>query len=275
MYLCFPRCIHSSGGIFMRRFIVTLAALLATAGLVYSCFRFPFQQSTGSPARLSLVRVWIAGQDASVSSWLRKQATRYEKETGVRVYLRTAPEQTNAESSPDTAPDLLISGEGEKAVALYGYALFYRDDSAQTVTPIPTSLLFIRPSPTPGADPTPAPTPDHPSFSVLLAPEKIQLPGSVSSAHPVSDFVEGKGDAVLLTAEQAKQLPFAVRACPLPDGKGFLPIYGDAASPAGEAFLSYLTAEPSQRALADVGLFSPDYVLYRGIDPVRELIENR
>ncbi len=275
MYPRFPRCIHSSGGIFMRKWIVTLAALLATAGLIYSCFRFPFQQNRETPARLSLVRVWIAGQDASVSSWLRKQAARYEKETGVRVYLRTAPEQTNAETGPAAVPDLLISGEGEKIAALYGYALFYRDDSAQTVTPVPTSLLFIRPSPTPGTDPTPAPTPDHPSFSVLLAPEKIQLPGSISSAHPVSDFLEGKGDAVLLTAEQAKQLPFAVRACPLPDGKGLVPIYGAAASPAGEAFLAYLTAEPSQRALADVGLFSPDYVLYRGIDPLREMIENR
>ncbi len=275
MYPRFPRCIHSSGGIFMRKFIVTLAALLVTAGLVYSCFRFPFQQNTGTPARLSLVRVWIAGQEPSVCSWLRKQAARYEKETGVRIYLRTAPEQANAESSPDTAPDLLISGKGEKVAALYGYALFYRDDSAQTVTPVPTSLLFIRPSPTPGADPTPAPTPDHPSFSVLLVPKIIQLPGSVSSAHPVSDFVEGKGDAAVLTAEQAKQLPFAVRACPLPDGKGLVPIYGDAASPAGKAFLSFLTAEPSQRVLTDVGLYSPEYVLYRGIDPVRELIENR
>ncbi len=259
----------------MRKWIVTLAALLATAGLVYSCFRFPFQQNSGMPARLSLVRVWIAGQEPSVCSWLRKQATRYEKETGIRVYLRAVPEQANAETGPAAAPDLLISGKGEKTVVLYGYALFYRDDTAQTVTPVPTSLLFIRPSPTPGADPTPAPTPEHPPFSVLLAPEQIQLPGSVSSAHPVSDFVEGKGDAVLLTAEQAKQLPFAVRACPLPDGKGLVPIYGAAASPAGEAFLAFLTAEPSQRALADAGLYSPVYVLYRGIDPVREMIENR
>ena len=260
----------------MRRIIITLAALLATAGLVYAGFLYAADTSEAPSARLPLVRVWAAEQEPDVWSWLRKRAKQYEKETGVRVYLRAASREMAQEAGGAFPPDLLISGSGDTVVALRGYALFFRDSTARAVTPHPTSLLFVPSSPTPGPSPTPAPTPDIARFSVILIPDTLvmELPGGVRSARVFLDFEEGKGDAALLTAEQAKQLPFPVSACPLPKGKGGLPICGSAATAGGEAFLAFLCAEPSQQALADTGLFSPRCFLYQGTDPLREMIEN-
>ena len=167
-------------------------------------------------------------------------------------------------------------GNFSPGVALRGYALFFRDSTARMITPHPTSLLFVPSSPTPGPSPTPAPTPDASRFSVIIIPDTLdlELPCSVRSARAFQDFEAGKGEAALLTAEQAKRLPFPVSACPLPKGKGGLPIRGSAATTGGEAFLAFLCAEPSQKALADNGLFSPYYSIYHSTDPLREMIEN-
>ena len=260
----------------MRKMLVTLGALAVTAGLIWSLFGFQPRAVEPPSLQLSLIRVWVSGQDPAVWSWLRKAAKQYEKETGRRVYLRAGPAEDAGALSGEYPPDLLISHEKGKCVALHGFALFCRDESAQAVTPDPTSFLFFRPSPTPGVSPTPVPTPNTALFSVLIVPQRLSssFPGSLSSAAPLEDFISGKGDAAVLTVGQAARLPFRAAACPLPEGKGFLPVRCAAASPGGEAFFRFLLLEQTQRMMTDFGLFSPYCSLYRGTDPQREMIEN-
>ena len=260
----------------MRKMLVTLGALAVTAGLIWSLFRFQVNDGDLPSLQLRLTRVWVIGQEPPVWSWLRKAAKQYEKETGIRVYLRAVSTKDADALSGEFSPDLLISDEKGECVALHGFALFYRDDGAQTVTPYPTSFLFYPPSSTPGASPTPAPTPNAALFSTLIVPQRLSasFPGSLSSAAPLEDFISGKGDAAVLTVGQAARLPFRAAACPLPEGKGFLPVRCAAASPGGEAFFRFLLLEQTQRMMADFGLFSPYCSLYRGTDPQREMIEN-
>ena len=81
----------------MRKFFVTLCALAVTAALVWSLFGFQPRAVEPPSLQLSLIRVWVSGQDPAVWSWLRKAAKQYEKETGRRVYLRAGPaEDTGA-----------------------------------------------------------------------------------------------------------------------------------------------------------------------------------
>ncbi|MBR5111298.1 MAG: hypothetical protein IK099_14055 [Clostridia bacterium] len=260
----------------MRRLITTLAAMLMTAGLAYIAVCFPLTAKETPSARLALARVWISEQEPAVWNWLRKEAKRYEKETGTRVYLRAAPSQNKTDASDVLPPDLLISNTGESVLALEGYALFYRNDTAGLVTAAPTSLLFYRPSSSPGPSAAPLPTADIARFSVLLAPHKIPASGSgiVRSPHPERDFADGKGEAAILTAGQAEALPFRVSALPLPKGSGFAAVYGTAATPAGADLLAALLSEDAQRALAEGGLYSPTFQLYGGTDRLREMIEN-
>lgn len=260
----------------MRKIIVTLAALLATAGLIYTVFHFPAAGKETPSAQIRLVRVWVSEREPAVWSWLRKQARQYEKATGTRVYLRAAASEKPEASGEEIRPDLLISGEGREAVALRGYALFYRDDAAPGTTPVPTSLLFYRPSPPPGPSPTPRNAPEIERFSAILAPADLAaaVPGAVQSAHPLKDFTDGKGDAAILTAEQAEQLSFPTGVRPLPDGKGGIPICATAETAMGEAFLKALLSKDAQEGLAEAGLYSPFFHLYNGNDPVREVIES-
>lgn len=260
----------------MRRIITTFAALLATAGLFYSAFQYLENDAKEPSAQPPLIRVWAVEQPPPVWSWLERQAKQYEKQNGTRVYLRAVSDRMMQSSDGAFPPDLLVSAHSGTPLAMQGYALFFRDNAARMTTPHPTSLLFIQVSPTPGPSPSPAPTPDAARFSVVLAPKELRsaVPGSVQSARILQDFAEGKGDAAILTAAQAKQLPFPVSACPVPEGKGFLPIYGSAATAEGEAFLCFLLAEPAQKALADSGLFSSRCSLYQGADPLFEMIEN-
>ncbi len=260
----------------MRKFFVTLCALAVTAALVWSLFGFQPRAVEPPSLQLSLIRVWVSGQDPAVWSWLRKAAKQYENETGRRVYLRAGPAEDAGALSGEYPPDLLISHEKGKCVALHGFALFCRDESAQAVTPDPTSFLFFRPSPTPGVSPTPVPTPNTALFSVLIVPQRLSssFPGSLSSANPLRDFIDGKGDAAVLSVGQAAQLPFQTVARPLPAGKGFLPIRSAAATPKGEDFFNFLLMEQTQRMMTESGLFSPSFSLYQGIDPLREMIES-
>ena len=260
----------------MRRNIITFAALLLTAGLVYVGFMYA-KNSAGTPsANLPLVRVWAAEQEPSVWAWLRRQAKQYEKETGIRVYLRAVSGDMIRESGDAFPPDALITGNGSRAVAMLGYALFFRDDAQRTPDIHPTSLLFFQSSPTPGPSSTPAPTPDAARFSVVLTPLGLEsaVPGGAASPHAAQDFAAGKGDAALLTADEAMRLPFPVSASPLAKGEGSLPIFGSAGTDGGEAFLNFLCTEPAQKSLRDHGLYSPFLLLYRGADPLREMIEN-
>ena len=260
----------------MRRIFVTLVALAATAGLVYAGLRLPASRETPPAASPDLVRVWIQKQEPSVWAWVRRQAKRYEKETGTRVYLRAAADNAKTDLENKLLPDLLISKNGDTVLAMLGYGLFIRDDAALSYTPFPTSLLFSPPSPTPGPSPTPAPTPDITHLSIILIPDGIQLSLSrcVKTADPLRALMDGKGDAAVLTADQARQLPFRVSACPLAIGEGFIPIYGESATAEGDRFMSFLLSEACQRDLTDSGLYSPVLKLYQGNDPVRAMIEN-
>ena len=260
----------------MRKRITTLAAILVTAGLAYSVFRFPFSAKETPPARLTLTRVWVSGQAEGVWSWLRKEAKKYEKETGTRVYLRAAPAETVTDSADAPLPDVWIASTGESVLAMEGYALFFRGEGAGIATPMPTSLLFYQPSPTPGPSAAPQPTADISRFSAILAPKGVPAagPAIVRSARPAADFAEGKGDAAILTAKQAEALPFHASALPLPAGSGFVPVYGTAETAAGAAFLNALLSEKAQRSLTEAGLYSPSFQLYQGTDPLRAMIEN-
>ena len=259
----------------MRRMIITCTALLLTAGLVYCCFQYSKDSADPYPANVPLVRVWASDQEPSVWAWLRKAAKQYEKESGTRVYLRGVSEDGVREADGPFPPDLLISNQEGTRIAIRGLAIFFRDDRAQAVTPHPTGLLFFPSSPTPGPEPSAAPTPDIARFSTVLTPIRLKgaVPGGVQSQHALQDFAAGKGDAAILTVEEAQQLPFPVSAYPLAKGEGGLPIYGSAATGGGEAFLAFLCAKSTQEALADNGLFSPYYSLYRGTDSLRGMIE--
>ena len=258
----------------MQKKLGTLLAVLLTGLLMYAAaMQFPFQNAKPPAARLSLVRVWMESLDGDTAAWLRKRAKTYEKETGMRVYLRSV---ASVQDENGSAPDLLISEEAEQPVAWQGYALFIRDETAVTVTPVPTSALFLRPSPTPGPSPTPAPTLGPAKLEKVLCPAPLigVLPGTVLSVHPAEDMKNGKGQAAILTAKQAAALPFGVQASPLQNGSGKRTIGGQAYSPAGEALLEYLQQKPSQTALAEHGLYSPFFQLYAVNQPVYAMIES-
>ena len=257
----------------MRKSIVTLAALLATAGLVCLGVHFPAQQ-IDHESKMALVRVWVEEQDASVWKWLRKQARRFEKEKGIRVYLRAA---IAASADPESAlrPDLVISNQGEHKLAAHGYALFVRDDTATFVSPRPTSFLFSGQTPSPGPSLTPEPTPDLNMISAVLVPDKLlgAIPNGLRSGRPLEEFQAGKAEAAVLTAAQARQLSFPVRPFPLQQGKSSLPVFAIPMTCMGEEFMQALLSASAQADLAEVGLFSYEFHIYRGTDPIRELIE--
>ncbi|MBR3739350.1 MAG: extracellular solute-binding protein [Clostridia bacterium] len=253
----------------MKKLIVILLFLSVSAGLLLM-----LPTALNAPEKREqpflILRIWNADQEIAVQYWLRGQAKTYEKATGQRVYLRTAPNNRDQ----DLLPDALIIPEGDHLLALRGYALVVRADTA-AVTPAPTSALFYRPSPAPEAAETPAPWPEEKELRAVLCPEALTdaLPGTVLSTNPAADFAQGKADAALLTPGQAAGLAVGYRAFAIPEGKGFLPVRATAYTEAGEAFLSWLQGDEAQRALAQAGLFSPRLRLYGPDDPVRYVIE--
>ena len=257
----------------LRIFSVLCLALLFLPG--------KWKQESQSDARaFSITRVWVQGVNGDIWKWLKGRASTFEKETGQRVYLRQAsPEEMESLSALDEnalSPDLALFPGGKNIVALTGYALILRDDSQPVMTSAPTRLLFYPPTPDPSALPSPAPLPAVPKYVSFLCPPEIfsPLPGAAESANILSDFINGKAQAALLTASQAEQLPFGYQAYPVPEGKGFLPLGGAAITEDGEKLLSFLLSEPSQKALANSGLYSPSYSLYPGGDALRSLIES-
>ena len=256
--------------IFLKKLLVILLFLALSCGLLFllpQALRVPETPEKS----FAILRIWNADGEQAVQSWLRGQARAYEKATGQRVYLRAAPEG----SREGPLPDALILQEGEMLLALRGYALIVRDENP-AATPAPTGALFFRPSVPPERLATPAPFPKESEWSAVLSPEALMnaLPGTVMSAQPAADFAQGRADAALLTPGQAAGLNTGYRAYAIPDGKGFLPVRGQAYTEAGEAFLLWLQSDAAQRALAQAGLFSPHLRLYGPDDPVRYLIEN-
>ena len=263
----------------MKKLILVLAALLLTAGLIYQGIGLWKDRSAPAEPHLRLVRVWIGEKEPSLSGWLKKMAARYEKQTETRVFLRSVSEAEAqaalSGNANDPIPDLLVLSDVGKPIALRGFALIVRDDSAQPETPQPTSALFFRPSPSPGPSASPAPEPNLDMLRAVLVPPGMadRMPGAVISADPAAEFAQGKADAALLTAGQAARLPFGFRFFALPEGKGFLSVGATAFFEAGDAFLSFLLAPGCQQTLRDTGLFSPVMHLYSPDDPIRYLID--
>ena len=268
---------NPAGGFFMRKSVYgTVIALLLTAGLIYFAVNGGRGDPSSDTVRFQLIRVWSREEEPAVGTWLKKMAAAYEKQTGVRVYLRKAsPEETQRDSGA-SRPDLLVLPDGEQIIALRGYALILKDETVRVKTPQPTGVLFFRPSPTPGPSPTPAPWPQGDELGAVLASEALlgRLPGTVLSTDPAAQLSQGKANAALLTAGQAAQLGFGFRAYALPEGKGFLRVGASAYSDGGEAFLRFLLSSACQLALRDAGLFSPVTGLYSPEDPIRYLIDN-
>ena len=260
----------------MKKYWRILFFLLLAAGLLLaipSALRPPAEQKRP----FTILRVWNAEEETAVHSWLRGQARAFERATGQRVYLRTAAAgDAVRDAARGLPPDALILPEGDTLLALRGYALIVRDDSAAALTPAPTGALFFRPSPTAGPAVTPAPWPDSGAVGAVLCPEALRsvLPGAVVSAQPAADLSQGKAGAALLTPGQAAGLNIGFRVYAVPEGKGFLPVKGRAYTEMGRQFLTWLQDGAAQRALAQAGLFSPGLRLYAADDPIRYLIES-
>lgn len=262
----------------MKKTLCMLLAILAAAGLI---LHFPFG-SGREPVRdkgVRVTRVWIAPGGEALSFWVRKQAGAYEKQTGNRVYIRMAPD-TEAEAAlrgdrEAMTPDLMMQDREGTVMALQGYALFLRDETGEKKTPAPTAALFSPPTPAPAPPASPAPMPDPESLAPILIPASwpYETAGGVPCADPRGEFAGGKGNAAVLTAGQAEELPFAVRAYAL--SRGFLPLYARAFTERGEGFLSFLLSASCQQALSAAGLYSPEpsLTLYGEDQPVRALIE--
>lgn len=264
----------------MRKALRTLLAVCA-AGVLIGCFpRLLTPRERKSAPQRKTVRVWVTEEEPAVARWLKKEAAAYEKETGRRIYLRAATEQealsVRQRAEGTVIPDLIVETGSGEAVALRGYALFLRDDTAALPTPAPTGMLFSRPAPSPGPTPEPGPDVDVQSLSGVLAPACLMeaLPGTVLSAQALSDLVSGKAAAALLTAGEGQTLGSGYRAWALPEKKGFLTVGGNALSSLGGDFIAFLRREAPQRALSAFGLYSPLLRLYDPTDdPLRAMIE--
>lgn len=264
----------------MKKLLVTFAALLVTAALFYW---FPFDMPGGTEAEkgVPITRVWLAREEAELLPWLKKMAAVYENTAGRRVYIRACMD-VECRAAEEGAkgvvpPDVLAAPRQAQAIALQGYALFLRDETAEKTTPSPTSALFFRLTPVPEKAPSPPPMPGLSSLSTVLVPEGWPRPmeNAVFSPDPAGEFAKGTGEAAVLTAAQAEKMPFAVRAYALPDG--FLPLTAKAFSAPGEQFLDFLLGETAQRGLSAVGLYSvqPGLSLYdAAAQPIRTLIES-
>ena len=249
----------------MKKSIPTILALLITAALF--CMLFA-QESPDHSAQQAIIRVWLINTEQNSAAFLRKCAAAYERQTGQRIYLRSATQAEGngaiAQAAHIVPPDLIIGvNEGEK-ILCQGYALVFRDDSMPVFTPAPTSLLFSPPTPTPGPSPTPAPTRQLSSYADILCPRDIAafFPGSIASDHPAQDLTAGKGGAALLTARQASALTIGWQGQVLPDNAGIKPLYAQSLSAQGSAFLAFLQNAQSQERLREYGFYSPFFPLY-------------
>jgi len=264
----------------MKRKLVTLAALGLT-GLLFILSPYLAPAAPPQSLQLSVIRVWLQDEEPAIARWLKMQARQYEKETGQRLYLRNASkeEMALAQSQSEGAiiPDLMVMQGLPQPLLYRGYALILRDDSSNPLTPSPTSLLFHRPTQSPGPSPAPPALPDFSALGAILTPAFLSpsLPGCIQSSDPLSAFSAGKAPAALLTAGQAAQLPFGYQAFALEQGEGLLAVSAEATSEKGQGFLSFLLDAQAQQALCQYGLYSsnPALLLYDTQDPIRAMIE--
>lgn len=261
---------------------LTVMALAATALLIYLFPHIGKQNNPGAPDALRITRVWMVESDPALAAWIRKRAAIFEKESGNRVYVRSATHQEAQDAQKNTrdivAPDLMIQNiAAGKAIAQLGYALILRDDQAILTTPAPTSALFSPPTMAPAPSFTPAPTPDLRGISPILGPEGLSLSQMQIqiSQNPAADLNAKKAPAALLTAGQAAGLTCGYRAYPLPAQDGVVRMHALAFSSEGNQFLLFLQTEASQMALKNHGLYAVQagLRLYGPEDPLRSMIE--
>ena len=260
----------------MKKSIPTILALLFTAALFFLLLRPETKPESG---QAPITRVWLVDIESDSAAFLKKSAAAFEKQTGKRVYLRSATQEEAGQAirgAENIVPPDLIVGlpEGEN-ILCQGYALIFRDDSAPVFTPAPTSLLFSPPTPTPGPSPTPAPTRKLSSYEKILCPDALfpRFPGSIFTQQPLQDFSAGKGDAALLTANQASSLSVGWQGQALPEGKGILFLRGQALSERGTHFLSFLQSTDRQNSLRSWQLYSPFFPLYIHENSLRSAID--
>ena len=268
----------------LKRKLPTMIALALT-GLFFLLSPLIQKNSVPPPRTLSILRVWLREDEPAVGRWLKKQAQRYEKETGERIYLRNASEKEMAEArqaqsgQPEIIiPDLMVMQGLSSPLLFRGYALIVRDDRAALLTPSPTSLLFQRPTASPGPSPLPEIQPDFSAPGAILTPAFLSpgLPGCIPSDDPLAAFSAGKAPAALLTAGQAATLSFGYRVYALEEGAGMMAVSAQSMNEKGGRFLSFLLSAESQRSLSQYGLYSclPSLRLYDAADPIRALIES-
>ena len=265
----------------MKQKITVLIALGLTCLLGFLAPHVLRQADSGQHA-LKITRVWMADMNPAAVKWLQKRSAAYEKETGKRIYLRSATqeEMQGAISGNEQAilPDLIISRVDGDKLAYLGYALIIRDDKADVSTPAPTGALFHPPTSSPNPFPTIAPTPDMTTLGAVLSPDhlSVSLPGIIPSAQTSAEFIAGKAHAALLTAGESHALPFGYQAFPVPGKEGAETISGQSFSKDGRDFALFLLTVPSQQALKNHGLYTvlPDLYLYDESDPLRMMIEN-
>jgi hypothetical protein len=142
-----------------------------------------------------LLRVWLIAENLSASSWLKRQATRFEDaQGGVSIYLRTARPQEL--SQPDSVlPDLIVFGPGtiKNPESMFlpltgefpladGTLRAGRWQTLQYAVPICMDgyVLVFDPALTGGAASTPAPTP---LLGIGGAPSSTPAPEKANSFH--------------------------------------------------------------------------------------------
>lgn len=261
----------------MKKACIILSALALTALLIaLSPHALP---SVPEQPSVALTRVWVVSGEGPLAAWLKKQAAAFERESGGRVYIRSATAEEALEARTNAQalrPDCILQrGEGD-VVARKGYALIVRDDNLALETPAPTGVLFYRPTAAiaPASSPAPETAPPVPD-GVLCAREWTRLVAHPQrSTQPAAEFAAGKAPAAILTAGEAAGLPFGYRAYALPDAA--IDFGVSAFSTRGEAFAARLRSEEAQYALAAWGYYAyaPGMRLYDASRPTYQLIEN-
>ena len=260
----------------MKKSIPTILALLITAALFSMLFQ---PDAPGASGKDPIIRVWLVETEKDSAAFLRKCAAAYEKQTGKRIYLRSATREEAAhaleKNETIVPPDLIIGWDAGEKILCQGYALIFRDDSAPIWTPSPTSLLFSPPTPMPGPSPTPAPTRALSSYTGILCPRKMadRFPGSIASDQPIQDLISGKGEAALLTARQAASLAIGWQGQILPEGAGASFLYAQALSDGGQDFLAFLQSPENQEKLREYDLYSPFLLLYANENSLQGMMD--
>lgn len=246
----------------MKRVLACLASLVLTAVLLAG---LPYgHEKEGTQAQNTyILRVWVPQGQVDLQAWLKQAAAMYEKESGRRVYIRTATAEEMENKEGAVLPDVMAGTAAGIPVAYRGYALVMPDAEGEKATPSPPPGLFVRPTLAPSTEPKEsAPFPDEPE-TVALPPEMQHVyPRGYVASNPLQELVQGKAAAALLSPRQMEETAMGYR---MDSGKVyFLAFHTRGLSEEGEAFLSFLRSESAQQLLAGQLLFSwnPGLCLY-------------